>query len=114
MNNQQKAITAIIEALDAGVWDGPSFSLLFNDKVRLSAYKAFEGSLDAALSMHDALLPGWHWKIEHDQCEFAEKIATVAYRDWSNLIVEKSSTTSARAWLIAILKAHNETQGPQS
>lgn len=65
------------------------------------ATKAFDGSLDSAHRLHEALLPGWAWSIE---CANAAEIwpkgvLTAAVRAYAD------GGTPARAWLLAILRA---------
>ena len=69
---------------------------------------AFKGSLDAALALHEALLPGWWFQ-------------TSAVDGWATCHVARSGAgvpeeapsgaeTPARAWLLAILRAYRSTQ----
>lgn len=58
---------------------------------------AYEGSLDAALRLHEALLPGWRWNA------WAVGGATV-WNDIAN-VYTADDHIPARAWLLAILKA---------
>jgi hypothetical protein len=64
------------------------------------AFKAYEGSLDAALALHEAVLPGWKW------CRFAnsDSIGVISpapgHECWSY-----ADPIPARAWLLAILTA---------
>lgn len=63
---------------------------------------AFSGSLDAALRLHEALLPGWVWAPEignSGQCQGYMSPPTSA-----NGITEDAANP-ARAWLLAILRA---------
>ena len=68
---------------------------------------AFYGSLGAAKALHEALLPGWVWKLEsYDGFSLA----------WvgppSEMLLREHETdinNPARAWLIAILKAYRST-----
>lgn len=65
-------------------------------------WKAFNGSLDAAKALHEALLTGWGWNasqvgasVSSPTANIAEGAAVEFYRDGS----------PARAWLLAILDA---------
>lgn len=63
------------------------------------ALDAFCDSLDAALRLHDALLPGFYWAIEQDDdFGFCAQV-------YSGRWVHGHGETPARAWLIAILTA---------
>ena len=80
------------------------------------AYSAFGGSLDAAQALHEALLPGWRFKIEQSEI--------VAHGDdftacvWPNDCSRREQVfrpfgeapTAARAWLLAILRAYAAEQ----
>jgi len=109
---QEKALEALIEAVEAGTatefqfhtWRPGLSGTIKESKAMLRAYN---GSLDAAAALHDALLPGWDWEICNDT---ADKMAAVwpikqpknvfdgdpGYGHWP---------TPARAWLLAILRA---------
>lgn len=61
------------------------------------------GFIDAALRVHDALLPGWGWKLEtHKDLSFAWVGApdSMLFQDY-----KASFGNPARAWLLAILRA---------
>lgn len=62
---------------------------------------AHAGSLDAAMRLHEALLPGWEWTID------AGDGAAVENRgDFGSVYSADASVGSpARAWLLAILLA---------
>jgi len=65
--------------------------------------ESFFGSMDAALSLHNAVLPGWAWSIyEEDNGEFR---AMIGDRSDVKIYQESWAETPARAWLIAILNA---------
>lgn len=67
-------------------------------------WKAFSGSLDAAKALHEALLPGWGFRVAADDCcegcvtamDISGASHSVAYAQDANI---------ARAWLLAILDA---------
>ena len=63
-------------------------------------FRAFEGSLDAALSLHQAVLPGWHGHVETDgEVTVLEHVG--ADRAWFG----SCDDNMARAWLLAIIRA---------
>jgi uncharacterized protein (DUF2267 family) len=70
---------------------------------------AFRGSLDAALALMKAVLPGWDYRIErHD----ADHFALVFRSGWMDDHVddwEINPVSTARALLIAVLKALEAT-----
>lgn len=66
------------------------------------AIKAFDGSLDAALRLHEALLPGWRARIDVGR----------RFRAWEisdqNAKIDAYAENPARAWLLSILRALKE------
>lgn len=97
---QIKALDELIAAVEKGEFLLGAMKGRLEDK----SYDAFSGSLDAAKALHDALLPGWAWKLEsYDGFSLA----------WvgppSEMLLrehEADINNPARAWLIAILKAY--------
>ena len=104
MTDQHQAIAALIEAIKAG--DGISIDDVgtvdaFDAKQILIALNAYNGSLDAALSLHKALLPGCGWGITSGNeygamCSISTGLPCVPCH----------GVTPARAWLLAILRAY--------
>ncbi len=97
------ALKALLAKVDgAGDWLG-----LMEDTLSYETWDifigAYNGSLDAAKAMHDAVLPGWGFEV----CEFAADVTNRHTDDgldgykWFN----SNCDNPARAWLIAILKA---------
>ena len=68
--------------------------------------RAFYGSLDAAKALHEALLPGWAWKIM--TTNYPEKTSYVVMLKGRKVrdLMASGNQNPARAWLIAILKAY--------
>jgi hypothetical protein len=65
------------------------------------AMKAYNGSLDAAKALHEAVLPEWHWNVSKDgvaRIVIPSRLRTIP-------TVGRSDSSTARAWLLAILKA---------
>ncbi len=62
---------------------------------------AHDGSLDAALALKEALLPGWQYHL-------SDGTATVEGSAWQ---FYQQSTSTARAWLLAILRARAAQRG---
>lgn len=117
------ALDKLIEAVEAGGYDAtPDRAARFNDFSEAweaargaytqpgykTAWRAYHGSLDAALALHEALLPGWWFQ-------------TSAVDGWATCYVERSGAgvpeeapsaaeTPARAWLLAILRAYRSVQ----
>ena len=95
------SIAALIEAVEAGTiarHDLDAFiPVLGLTTDANNALHAYRGSLDAAMALHEALLPGWTW-TRWPQGDFevrkgVGKFYAGAYFD------------PARAWLLAILRA---------
>ena len=73
------------------------------------AQKAFDGSLDAAKALHEALLPGWSYVLEDDDGNIHAAV-------WPHGEIGEQSSgsgpTAARAWLLAVLRAYAAQQEP--
>lgn len=93
-------IDRLIEAVEAGD-DAGVTSCLFDSRNCNHIESAYRGSLDAALALHEALLPGWVYVL-------TERSATVLERGNGFETMVKEYGTTARAWLIAILKAYRD------
>lgn len=71
--------------------------------LRDHATRSYNGSLDAAKALHDAVLPGWGWQVGHKSCcQLAGLIGDKYELIYVELIGDDNS---ARAWLLAILRA---------
>jgi hypothetical protein len=78
-----------------------------------AAWQAYNGSLDAALRLHEALLPGWGWAVDWRDDGFVMAWLSPnlnrmpeAERAAAPLVDERNySGKPARAWLLAILRA---------
>ena len=71
---------------------------------------AMDGSLDAALRLHEALLPGWDyhlWNLGTDEAG-----ADVAHHQHGQIQDSAISSNQARAWLLAILRALESMEDP--
>lgn len=106
MNDERaKALDALIEAVEAGKWPDDAATAFLDDDADASTdwghWIMKAQSLDAALSLHDALLSkDTHWSVcEDDDLGY---VARVFLYDWHRGIAENP----ARAWLLAILRAH--------
>jgi hypothetical protein len=81
-----------VTARDLGLPDGAIAILTF--------YEAFSGSLDAALALHNAVLPGWEWSRGFDGATTVWKRHTLQSK-WG----VSFDPDPARALLLAILAA---------
>ena len=105
------ALDKLIEAVEAGTSDRQGLLHMIdkampqgNRGCMAMAHQAYHGSLDAALALHEALLPGWRWDLDAacnagvwNSCDLLPAIAGEA-------------NTPARAWLLAILRAYRSVQ----
>lgn len=120
------ALDKLIEAVEAGTAGAVDFcaafpsSMKYEDSISaLDAALAYKGSLDAALALHEALLPGWTVRL----CAFtphgnsAPHVHVFKMRQTEDDPIMSgnssgySGDTPARAWLLAILRAYRSTQG---
>ena len=98
---ETQALRDLLAAVEAGEWwdnlHRPDY--LHTDL----CWKAFQGSLDAAKALHDAVLPGWDIQIttyEDDNFE-ASVSKPLEVKTYDGV-----SPWMARAWLLAALKAY--------
>lgn len=68
-----------------------------------SAFRAFNGSLDAAKAMHEALLPGWRVDDMYQRPFGRWQVCIERVTDFVEVTARDHSP--ARAWLLAILTA---------
>lgn len=101
MDDKANALDKLIEAVEAGKMpmDGSSYKL-FGDGW-LHVFDAYHGSLDAALALHETLLPGWMWLIDEDGGQVKET---------TDDIFSASGKNPARVWLLCILRAYRSIQ----
>jgi hypothetical protein len=100
----------LIEAVEAGTASTMRFEDCGFDGW---AELAYHGSLDAALRLHEALLPGWGWAVDWRDDGFVMAWLSPnlnrmpeAERAAAPLVDERNySGKPARAWLLAILRA---------
>lgn len=109
------ALDRLIEAVDAGTlgWNGIANACeiagigLIEAQIAASAYN---GSLDAAKALHEALLPGWFPGL-------SQNIHTGIWFAWvqdkAQWHFSATDANPARAWLLAILSSHRAQIGGQ-
>lgn len=118
-----KALDALIEAVEAG----NNFGIIPKAQAVLAEFdpnygvgetvcSAFDGSLDAAKALHEALLPWWAlqelsmWPGINGQCTATLWGTHIKdgelWHHHSDGRQDAASSTPARAWLLAILKAY--------
>lgn len=98
------ALTRLADAVEAGTWLGytAEFWGLAN---HMLAFAAFNGSLDAAKALHEAVLPEWDWDVASSNAA-----AVFHGRALSGPYEMTAALTPARAWLLAILRALAQVQ----
>jgi len=104
MTNRKKALQELLAKVEDGSWDckfpQSGLSGLRSAKRYRNAAKAYNGSLDAAKALHDAVLPDYEWTFYYDgECSVQE-------RKGRGIYFTSIDKNPARAWLIAILRAH--------
>ena len=97
---RKEALAELIEKVEEGGDVRPStFKALRDPDNAAWAVKAFYGSLDAAKVLHEAVLPGWWWKVIHPDPSYAQ----VGMQGIGDYYAETKDP--ARGWLFAILRA---------
>lgn len=103
-------LRGLIEAVEAGTGNGKWGPLCadagLND-YSVEVMRAFNGSLDAAKALHDALLPGWAWTIQENGENTLWPPNDMADQEWCAQgyeCVAPDGCNPARAWLLAILR----------
>lgn len=92
----------LIDAVEAGTATAPQMWDTLG-RNSLHAIAAFNGSLDAAKALHEALLPGWFYCLMDCVAEVRGDM------EYGERFVGKSTSTSS-AWLLAILRAYEAQQ----
>lgn len=101
----------LIEAVDGGAvrpWVIEEMAaLIFHNSIWPMIAKSYDGSLDAAKSLHEALLQDWVFDITND----GGLVCPKDYMTFGELpdhirAFDDYSGDPARSWLIAILKAY--------
>ena len=98
------ALPRLIESVENGLlwYEWLNHEPALPDGMMTVARDAYHGSLDAALALHAALLPGWIWSVKETidghaaTVEMPIGVAQARAVDFDN---------TARAWLLAILRA---------
>ena len=89
----------LIEAVEAGTWDGDLRMPADWHPVYIS--QSYHGSVDAAIALCEALLPGWEWEINS-----AGQVARVFRDGWmDDTSIWADNPNPARALLLAVLRA---------
>jgi len=97
------ALTRLADAVDDGTWPGDTTELCGHAN-HILAFAAFNGSLDAAKALHEAVLPDYGWGAG----SWGARVwlySDCAHWDGSNRQEVEMVNASARAWLLAIIRA---------
>ena len=113
MDDKLNALDRLIEAVEAGVsinW--MEFTPVTGMENAMHAGNAHHGSLDAALALHEALLPGWIARVTTGSASAGVKYSHCTVEDWDDgtEVDANNQPTPARAWLLAVLKAYRSMQ----
>jgi hypothetical protein len=99
MTDRLAALVALKEAVEAGKeyvgW--ALVASVFGDKYVITFDRAKRGSVDAALSLREAVLPGWDWG--------ATKHSVTVWFAGTDLMFTEDNLDLARALLLAIIAA---------
>ena len=103
---QTAALQTLLERVDAGDDQAPFWKVWLPENedgpLAFVAQRAFNGSLDAAKALHEAVLPGWFPGVSQN-IHSGEWLAWV--QDKVTHHFSRSGADPARSWLIAILRA---------
>lgn len=77
---------------------------------QMNFVSAFNGSLDAATALHEALLPGWDWSAHGNGQAFVWPPGTIDQQNLGSIEVDIEDAP-ARALLAAILRALQSVVG---
>jgi len=103
MTKRLDALEECLAKVEAGTVDHGSFmqewrgSPSYSAGCGVNAHKAYDGSLDAAKALHEAVLPAYSLQLTHHDCE--------VFQNPRFSHCGEEIDNPARAWLIAILKA---------
>ena len=120
MSKVEQSLRALLSRVESGAFDVPpgaakapyreNFMAISGDAfpqdvvgLRDLALDAYNGSLDAALALHEAVLSGYFWEVCKVGVAEVQKVS-----EWPNggkFEAASNLGNPARAWLIAILKA---------
>lgn len=110
MTDKTQALQRLLDAVEAGrVGQFRNLDSEFGHGNGIHAKRAYNGSLDAAKALHDALLPGWINRMDLCGQGAGVSVCHVELSDWETdfaICVDNAPVDNpARAWLIAIIRA---------
>ena len=88
------------------------FGVPYLADVACNVFSAHHGSLDAALALHEALLPGWIARVTTGAAAAGVNYSHCTVEDWNEAteVDANNQPTPARAWLLAVLKAYRSVR----
>jgi len=110
------ALTRLAEKVEAGTATPDDFvenGLMENISAPKSAWKAYNGSLNAAKALHEAVLPGWMlpcWVSHFTNGKHGVTVEIYPLDPANSSEAIAEHTDPARAWLLAILRALASTE----
>lgn len=118
------ALTRLADAVEAGtIGQFRNLDSELGNGNGIHGKRAYNGSLDAAKALHEAVLPGWHVT---SLCQLWDVTTSGEYigigNDWSIELHHSNgdvrphgacatSNDPARAWLLAVIRAMAQVQG---
>jgi hypothetical protein len=105
VTDRKDALTKLLAKVEAGGgvnYGYYSSAFASHDHI---AHVAYNGSLDAAKALHEAVLP--EWRVTHAFGLVSGEVAkfNLTHNEKPSTYVSAKSDNPARAWLIAIIKA---------
>ena len=95
------ALQELLAKVKAGGWDTALSFSAFKGKHLTTISQAYNGSLDAAKALHDAVLPRWGRSVDATAPEMGIE---VKLHSAESVSIGDHQPTEARAWLIAIIE----------
>ena len=99
-----EALKKLAEKVEAGEWGQSAAWKVFGIGVTGRVERAFNGSLDAAIALHDALLPDAPAQLT-DMRPYGGSGGWLVSISWNKDKHQAANENLARAWLLAILRA---------
>jgi len=103
----RRALTRLADAVEAGTIS--QFRNLDSELGKgngIYGKRAYNGSLDAAKALHEAVLSGWDWSVDN----LGRSPTCASVYDGAKTI-SAFNTDPARAWLLAIIRALAHVHG---
>lgn len=108
------ALTRLADAVEAGAATDADFDATGSRAMYGKHYyakQAYNGSLDAAKALHEAVLPAMFWNMGHLDHPSLGYVCTVADGHFADSPSWRGfAATPARAWLLAIIRALAQAQ----